>query len=85
MTTIRPMIIVGAAMLSLAACASADEDTAAPHALSDDAITVGSFDFPESILLAGSTARPSRSVGIASSERSGSAQGSSSVPACTQD
>jgi osmoprotectant transport system substrate-binding protein len=52
MTTIRPAIIVGAAMLSLAACERADEGTAAPRALSDDAITVGSFDFPESILLA---------------------------------
>ena len=52
MATIRPAIIVGAALLSMAACADEEEGTAAPDALGDDAITVGSFDFPESVLLA---------------------------------
>ena len=52
MTTIRPAIIVSAAVLSMAACAGDRGGTAARDALSDDAITVGSFDFPESVLLA---------------------------------
>ncbi len=51
-TTIRVAIIIGAALLSMAACAGDDERIAAPAALNDDAITVGSFAFPESILLA---------------------------------
>ncbi len=37
---------------SLAACGDEEQGTAAPDALGDDAITVGSFDFPESVLLA---------------------------------
>jgi osmoprotectant transport system substrate-binding protein len=52
MAMIRPVIIVSAAMLSMAACAGDDGDSAAPDALGDDAVTVGSFDFPESVLLA---------------------------------
>jgi osmoprotectant transport system substrate-binding protein len=50
-TTIRQAIIVGAALLSMAACADDDEGIVAPDVLGDDAITVGSFDFPESVLL----------------------------------
>jgi osmoprotectant transport system substrate-binding protein len=53
MATVRPAIIVGTALLSMAACADDAEGTASPPAaLRDDAITVGSFAFPESILLA---------------------------------
>jgi osmoprotectant transport system substrate-binding protein len=42
---------VGFALLALGACAAADDEVA-PHVLDDDAITVGSFAFPESVLLA---------------------------------
>jgi osmoprotectant transport system substrate-binding protein len=50
-TTIRRTIIFGAALLSMTACADDDERAATQAVLNDDAITVGSFEFPESILL----------------------------------
>ena len=52
MATIRRSIMAGAAVLSMAACADDQEGDGARDVLSDDAITVGSFDFPESVLLA---------------------------------
>jgi osmoprotectant transport system substrate-binding protein len=51
MATIRAAIGVSAAVLCLAACGD-DEDPAARTALDDSAVTVGSFAFPESVLLA---------------------------------
>lgn len=50
-TTIRAAIGVSAALLVLAACGD-DTEPAASDALDDEAITIGSFDFPESVLLA---------------------------------
>ena len=52
MIAVRPAFVIGAALLSLAACADDDGDAAPRVVLDDDAITVGSFDFPESVLLA---------------------------------
>jgi osmoprotectant transport system substrate-binding protein len=50
-TTIRAAIGIAAVLLAVTACR--DETTpAAQDALSDDAVTVGSFAFPESVLLA---------------------------------
>jgi osmoprotectant transport system substrate-binding protein len=51
LTTIRAAIGVSAALLGLAACGD-DEEPAARTALADAAVTVGSFAFPESVLLA---------------------------------
>jgi osmoprotectant transport system substrate-binding protein len=48
----RPRIIVGVALITLAACADEDPRVAPADVLGDNAITVGSFDFPESVLLA---------------------------------
>ena len=73
MATIRRSIMVGAALSSMAACADGKEGgDAARDVLSDDAITVGSFDFPESVLLAelysqaleGSGFRVERALGL---------------------
>jgi osmoprotectant transport system substrate-binding protein len=49
---LRPAIIGSTVLLGLAACGDGDDRVAEANALGDDAITVGSFDFPESILLA---------------------------------
>jgi osmoprotectant transport system substrate-binding protein len=49
--SIRAPIGVLAAVLGLAACGDGTEPAAA-DALDDDAVTIGSFDFPESVLLA---------------------------------
>ena len=49
--TIRSVILGVAAVLTMAACAGDDAGDVAPDILGDDAITVGSFDFPESVLL----------------------------------
>src|SRR5262245_3153192 len=40
------------ALLAITACAPGSADDRPPNALGDDAITVGSFAFPESVLLA---------------------------------
>jgi osmoprotectant transport system substrate-binding protein len=48
----RPAIVVGAALIALAACGKEDRRVAPADVLRDDAITVGSFEFPESVLLA---------------------------------
>jgi osmoprotectant transport system substrate-binding protein len=48
----RPQRVVGAAVLLLASCTAGADDAASPHPLDDDAITVGSFDFAENVLLA---------------------------------
>jgi osmoprotectant transport system substrate-binding protein len=49
----RWAIGVGIVLVALTGCAASDDDNAMPPtALGDDAITVGSFDFPESVLLA---------------------------------
>jgi osmoprotectant transport system substrate-binding protein len=49
----RRSIVSAALMLvALSACAPSSDDDRAPTALGDDAITVGSFAFPESVLLA---------------------------------
>jgi osmoprotectant transport system substrate-binding protein len=44
--------VVGAVLALLAACATGGDESAPRTALDDDAITVGSFDFAESVLLA---------------------------------
>src|SRR5262245_57966367 len=56
-TVIARLSIVGVglvlvAVVALNACASGGDDDGAPTALGDDAITVGSFAFAESVLLA---------------------------------
>ena len=51
MATIRGAIGVSAALLSMAACGG-DTDPVARDALGDETITVGSFAFSESVLLA---------------------------------
>ena len=51
MPSIRAAIGVGAALLALTACGG-DTEPVASDALDDEAITIGSFDFPESVLLA---------------------------------
>ena len=48
----RSTLFVGIVLLSVAACGADDEPAVAPTALGDDAITVGSFGFAESVLLA---------------------------------
>ncbi len=48
----RPAIVAGAALLTLAACGHEARRAAPADVLADDTITVGSFDFPESVLLA---------------------------------
>jgi osmoprotectant transport system substrate-binding protein len=48
----RSALSVGLVVATLVACSANADDDRAPTALSDDAITVGSFDFPESVLLA---------------------------------
>jgi osmoprotectant transport system substrate-binding protein len=48
----RSTVCAGLALVALTACAPSAEDDRPPTALGDDAITVGSFDFPESVLLA---------------------------------
>lgn len=48
----RSTLFVGIALMSVGACAADDERAVAPTALGDDAITVGSFAFSESVLLA---------------------------------
>jgi osmoprotectant transport system substrate-binding protein len=50
--TYRWVLVLGAGLLVLAGCGAADDDAAPRTALGDDTITVGSFDFPESVLLA---------------------------------
>lgn len=52
MGVLRPVIVVGAALALLAACSGADGADAPRSVPGDDAITVGSFNFPESVLLA---------------------------------
>jgi osmoprotectant transport system substrate-binding protein len=47
----RPAIVVGALLSSLTGCAD-DRGDATHDALDDESITVGSFDFPESVMLA---------------------------------
>jgi osmoprotectant transport system substrate-binding protein len=49
--SVRPAI-VGAALVALTACAESGEPSDAAASLDDDTITIGSFDFPESVLLA---------------------------------
>jgi osmoprotectant transport system substrate-binding protein len=44
--------VLGAAAVLLASCATGDDDVAPRTALDDDAVTVGSFDFAENVLLA---------------------------------
>ncbi len=51
MIACRSAVSVGLVLLALSACAPSADDRA-PTAIGDDAITVGSFDFPESVLLA---------------------------------
>jgi osmoprotectant transport system substrate-binding protein len=46
------VLMVVMAALVVAACSGSRDDPARPNALVDDAITVGSFDFAESVLLA---------------------------------
>jgi osmoprotectant transport system substrate-binding protein len=48
----RSTVSVGLVLVALTACAASADDDQAPTALGDDAITVGSFNFPESVLLA---------------------------------
>jgi osmoprotectant transport system substrate-binding protein len=48
---IRSAFVVGAALIALTACAGNTQRVSPRTALGDDAITVGSFDFPESVLL----------------------------------
>ncbi|MGD9701020.1 MAG: glycine betaine ABC transporter substrate-binding protein [Acidimicrobiia bacterium] len=45
-------LLVATMALTFAACAASADEAARPNALDDDAITVGSFDFAESVLLA---------------------------------
>jgi osmoprotectant transport system substrate-binding protein len=45
-------IMITVVTLAAAACGGSPDDPAPPNALGDDAITVGSFDFAESVLLA---------------------------------
>jgi osmoprotectant transport system substrate-binding protein len=45
-------IMIAVVALAVVACAGSRDDPAPPDALGDDAITVGSFDFAESVLLA---------------------------------
>jgi osmoprotectant transport system substrate-binding protein len=47
----RTAVGIGSVLLALGACATSDSG-AGPDALGDDSITVGSFAFPESVLLA---------------------------------
>jgi osmoprotectant transport system substrate-binding protein len=48
----RSIVSAGLVLAALSACAPSSDDDRAPTALGDDAITVGSFAFPESVLLA---------------------------------
>lgn len=48
----RVVALGAAAALALGACAGGDEDSVPQTVLADDAITVGSFDFQESVVLA---------------------------------
>jgi osmoprotectant transport system substrate-binding protein len=48
----RVAVAVSVGLLGIAACGDDDDSATAPTALGDEAITVGSFDFPESVLLA---------------------------------
>ncbi len=48
----RVSALIASALLVLGACAGGDEDSTPQTALADDAITVGSFDFQESVVLA---------------------------------
>jgi osmoprotectant transport system substrate-binding protein len=51
-TPVRRVIAAGAACTALVACSGATERAHSPSVLADDKITVGSFDFAESVLLA---------------------------------
>jgi osmoprotectant transport system substrate-binding protein len=48
----RSPLGIGVVVIALTGCAASADDDRAPTALGDDAITVGSFAFPESVLLA---------------------------------
>jgi osmoprotectant transport system substrate-binding protein len=48
----RSAVGVGIVLVALTGCVAGGGDENTPTALGDDAITVGSFDFPESVLLA---------------------------------
>ena len=59
-----PEVVIAAVLVVLAACATGDNESAPPTALDDDAITVGSFDFAESVLLAEIYSQALESAGI---------------------
>ena len=79
MVAVRLALVIAVSLAVLAACADDDDDEAAPAtALEDSAITVGSFDFPESVLLAEIYSQALERAGSTSSGRSPSARASSS-------
>jgi len=57
-------VIALAGVCALGGCAGSGRGTAAPDVLHDDAVTVGSFDFPESVLLGEIYGRALQAKGI---------------------